>query len=63
LHNALTKAESIVDALVLTGVGFNAFLHHIRVSRIDIPVYSCGWHKQTPEHMVVFCPNHETDRT
>jgi hypothetical protein len=52
-----------VATLLRTGVvGFNAFLHHIRVPGIDTPACPCGWHKQTPEHMVVFCPNHETGR-
>ena len=53
IHTQLKKAES---AQIRTGkIGLADFLYKRRVPSVTSPACSCGWHRQTPEHVIMFC--------
>ena len=39
-------------------VGFTAFLHARRVPDVISPACQCGWRRQDPKHVILFCPRH-----
>ena len=55
-HSLLRKAESALITQTRTGgKGRADFLQKHRVPGITSPAYPCGWHRQRPEHMIMFC--------
>ena len=55
-HSLLKKAESALATQIRTGkIGLADFLHKRRVPGITSPACPCGWHRQTPEHVIMFC--------
>ena len=59
LHIGLRKAESsLAKQLRTEKVGFAAFLYTHRVSGALSPACQCGWRRQDPKHIIVFCPKH-----
>ena len=56
IHLLLRKAESALATRIRTGkIGLADFLHRRRVPAITSPACPCGWHRQTPEHVIMFC--------
>ena len=56
IHTLLKKAESSLATQIRTGkIGLADFLHKHRVPGITSPACPCGWHRQTPEHVIMFC--------
>ena len=63
LHQGLRKAESSVAVQLRTEkVGFAAFLHERKVPGVLSPACGCGWRRQDPKHIIIFCPNHAATR-
>ena len=63
LHHNLRKAESSLAIRLRTEkVGFAAFLHARRVPDVVSPACQCGWRRQNPKHVIIFCPNHARNR-
>ena len=63
IHSLLKKAESALATQIRTGkIGLAEFLHKSRVPRITSPACPCGKHKQTPEHVIMFCRLMKSDR-
>lgn len=59
----LTRAESTVATLLRTEhIGLNDYLCRRRVPGYLKPDCDCGWPRQTPKHIVLFCPAHMTGR-
>lgn len=57
LRTGLSAAEATVATLVRTGkIGLNGFLFDMKVPGVTSPACSCGWRRQTAEHVVIFCP-------
>jgi hypothetical protein len=57
LRTGLSAAEATVATLVRTGkIGLNGFLFDMKVPGIISPACSCGWRRQTAEHVIIFCP-------
>lgn len=55
-HSLLKKAESALATQIRTGkIGLADFLYKRRVPGITSPACPCGWHRQTPEHVIMFC--------
>ena len=42
--------------LRMEAVGFNDFLYRVGVPRMA-PQCQCEWERQTPKHVVMFCPS------
>lgn len=60
----LTRAESTVATLLRTEhVGLNDYLCRRRVPGFSKPDCDCGWPRQTPKHIILFCPAHASGRT
>ena len=58
LHQRLRKAESSLAIQLRTEkVGFAAFLHARRVPGVISPACRCGWQKEDPKHVIIFCPD------
>jgi hypothetical protein len=58
-----TRAESAVATLLRTGhISLNNYLCRRRVPGHSKPDCDCGWPRQTPEHITLFCPAHSTGR-
>ena len=56
VQSLLKKAESALATQIRTGkIGLADFLHKRRVPGVTSPACSCGWHRQTPEHVIMFC--------
>ena len=56
LHETLAKAESALAIQIRSEkIGLAAFLHRHRVPDVSSPNCSCGWHKQTTKHVIMFC--------
>src|SRR5438105_1366805 len=56
VHAALRRPESTIATLLRTeAVGFNDFLYRVGVPDTR-PQCPCGWERQTPKHVVMFCP-------
>ena len=59
----LTRAESTVATLLRTEhIGLNDYLCQRRVPGYLKPDCECGWPRQTPKHIILFCPTHTTGR-
>jgi len=59
----LTRAESTVATLLRTEhIGLNDYLCRWRVPGYPKPDCDCGWPRQTPKHVILFCPTHMTRR-
>ena len=43
-------------------IRFEAFLYERRVSDVLSPACQCGWRRQDRKHLVIFCPNHGSNR-
>ena len=56
IHTLLKKAESALTTQIRTGkIGLADFLYQRRVPAVTSPACPCGWHRQTPEHVIMFC--------
>ena len=56
LHQGLRKAESSLAIQLRTEkIGFAAFLHARKVPHIISLACQCGWRRQNPKHVIVFC--------
>ena len=56
IHTQLKKAESALTTQIRTGkIGLADFLYKQRVPSVTSPACSCGRHRQTPEHVIMFC--------
>ena len=56
IHTLLKKAESALTTQIRTGkIGLADFLYQRRVPAVTSPACPCGWHRQSPEHVVMFC--------
>ena len=56
IHTQLKKAESALTTQIRTGkIGLADFLYKRRVPSVTSPACSCGWHRQTPKHVIMFC--------
>jgi hypothetical protein len=59
----LTRAESTVATLLWTEhIGLNDYLCRRRVPGYLKPDCDCGWLRQTPKHVILFCPTQMTGR-
>jgi hypothetical protein len=59
----LTRAESTVATLLRTEhIGLNDYLCRRRVPGYLKPDCGCGWPRQTPKHIILFCPTQMTGR-
>jgi hypothetical protein len=59
----LTRAESTVATLLRTEhIGLNDYLCRRRVPGYSKPDCDCGWPRQTPKHIILFCPTQMTGR-
>lgn len=59
IHDGLTKAESSLTTQIRREkIGFADFLHNIGVPTVASPACTCGWNRQTPKHVIMFCTNH-----
>ena len=57
LHASLNRPESTVATLLRTeAIGLNDFLHRVGVPNVEARC-PCGWERQTPKHVVMFCPS------
>ena len=57
LYSGLTRAEAALATLLRTEVkGLNDFLARVHVPGVD-PQCSCGFPRQTPKHVLLFCPD------
>jgi hypothetical protein len=56
LHEGLHKAESSILTQLRTGkIGLADFLHKAGVPEVTSTACSCGYEKETPRHVTVFC--------
>lgn len=63
LNGGLRKAEGSPAIQIRTGkVGFVVFLHARRVPDVVSPACQCGWRRQDPNHVIMFCPDHARNR-
>ena len=52
----LKKAESAQKTQIRTGkIGLANFIYQRRIPAVTSPACPCGWHRQTPEHVIMFC--------
>ena len=57
LHEDLAKAESALAVQIRSEkMGFAKFLHTRRVPGVTSPACDCGWHSQTANHIIRWCP-------
>ena len=57
LHEDLVKAESALAVQIRSEkIGFAKFLHTRRVPGVTSPECDCGWHSQTANHIIRWCP-------
>lgn len=58
LHLHLSKAQSTIATLIRTeNIGLADYLHKRRVPGHESPACTCGWQRQTPKHILLFCPD------
>ena len=56
IYTQLKKTESALTTEIRTGkIGLADFLYKRRVPSVTSKACSCGWHRQTPEHVIMFC--------
>jgi len=62
LHQGLLKHESTVAILLRTEhIGLNDYLYHRKVPGNNSLLCECGWPRQTPKHVLIFCPRFSRD--
>ena len=60
LHKNLNKTESVVATQMRTNkIGLADFLFIQHVPTIASPACHCGASRQTPKHILIFCPTHD----
>lgn len=58
LRQGLTRAESTIATLLRTEhIGLNDYLYRRRVPDHNTPACTCGARRQTPKHILLFCPD------
>lgn len=58
LHSELTKPQStLLTQLRTEHIGLEDFLSRRKVLGHPSPACPCGWHKQTPKHILLFYPH------
>ena len=63
LHQGLRKAEgSLATQLRTAKVRLAAFLHARGVPNVISPACQCGWRRQVPKYILMFCPNNAHNR-
>ena len=63
LRNGLTRPEATVATLLRTEhIGLNDYLSRRNVPEHPSPTCPCGNGKQTPKHILLFCPSHREGR-
>ena len=56
MHSLLKKAKSALATQIRTGkIGLANFFHKRCVPGITSPACPCDWHRQTLEHVIMFC--------
>ena len=56
IHSLLKKAESVLATQIRTGkICLADFLRKRRVPGLTSPACPCDWHRQTLEHVIMFC--------
>lgn len=64
LHKPLTKAQSTMATLIRTEhIGLEDYLYRRRVPGHETPACACGWQRQTPKHVLIFCPKFREGRS
>lgn len=64
LHEKLRKPQSTLAILLRTEhIGLEDYLHRRRVPGHPTPACPCGWHRQTPKHILLFCPRYQQGRS
>jgi hypothetical protein len=62
-HKGLRKHESATLIQIRTGkIGLRAFLAELRVPGIVTPLCPCGTGPETPEHIIIHCPDLQQER-
>jgi hypothetical protein len=64
LHEGLHKAESSIFTQIRTGkIGLADFLHKMGVPEVTSPACTCGFERETAQHVTVFCPRFQSSRS
>ena len=60
MRKGLQKAESTLATHIRTKrIGLEAYLHSRKEPEVESPECSCGRARQTANHVLLFCPDHE----
>lgn len=63
LHEGLTKAQSSLAIQLRTRkIGLRQFLYDRHVPTVPSPACDCGWHSQTVDHILLYCPRYTRSR-
>lgn len=63
IHSELSKPQSTLATLLRTEhIGLEDFLSRRKVPGHPSPACPCGWHRQTPKHILLFCPHFQQGR-
>lgn len=63
LHSELTKPQSTLLTLLRTEhISLEDFLSRRKVPGHPSLACPCGWHRQTPKHILIFCPHFQEGR-
>jgi len=63
VHARLNKAQSTIATLLRTEhIGLADYLCRQKVPDYPSPMCECGFERQTPKHIVLFCPRFERNR-
>lgn len=63
LHSNLPKPQSTLLTLLRTEhIGLEDYLSRRKVPDHLSPACPCGWHRQTPKHILLFCPHFQAGR-
>ena len=63
IHSELSKPQSTLATLLRTEhIGLEDFLSRRKVPGHLSPACPCGWHRQTPKHILLFCPDFQQGR-
>ena len=63
LHSDLPKPQSTLLTLLRTEhIGLEDYLSRRKVPDHPSPACPCGWHRQTPKHILLFCPHFQAGR-
>lgn len=64
LHTKLTKPQSTLATLLrIEHIGLEDYLYRRKVPGHPTPACPCGWHRQTPKHILPFCPQYQQGRS